>query len=233
MIPAYDNDGAVPFPEPRRSRMSDRALVLLIAGALVLLAGGIVTYLAVNGHKSSAANATSATAASAGMTPSTTQNGTDLSQVSNDEMEAIVAANPDVVPMRLALVERYLHAADAEQDDTARLEQLNKAKFHAGEAAARAQTTDDQARSLRYLGWTTAMTTDPQQGEVFLEQSLQKEPTNGDTLWYLAVVRFDRLQDAADAQPLLEQLMSMQLGDQQRQAVQTELNKVNASLSGH
>jgi len=213
VIPAYDTDGAVPFPEPRGKRLSDRMLLVLIAGGLVLVAGGIVGYLALGGH-----------------TPMTTQDGRDLSQVSNDEMEAAVAANPDVVPMRLALVERYLHAADTEKDDAARAAQLDKAKFHAGEAAARATTTDDQARSLRYLGWTTAMTTDPAQGAAFLEQSLTKDPSNGDTMWFLAVVRFDRLGDAAGARPLLAQLMAGTLSDQQRQAVQSELAKVDAAL---
>lgn len=229
MIPAYDTDGAVPFPEPRGKRLSDRMLLVLIAGGLVLVAAGIVGYLALGGHTpSSSADATAS--ASNGMTPMTTQDGRDLSQVSNDEMEAAVAANPDVVPMRLALVERYLHAADTEKDDAARAAQLDKAKFHAGEAAARATTTDDQARSLRYLGWTTAMTTDPAQGAAFLEQSLTKDPSNGDTMWFLAVVRFDRLGDAAGARPLLAQLMAGTLSDQQRQAVQSELAKVDAAL---
>ncbi len=230
VIPAYDRDGSLPFPEPSRRRLSDRAVILLIAGALLLLAAGIGTFLVVRGHSSSS-KATASTASD--MTPSTTQDGRDLSQISNDELEAIVNANPDVVSMRLALVERYLTAADGETDNTARLQQLEKAKFHAGEAAARATTNDDQARSLRYLGWTTAMTTDPEQGAAFLQQSLDKEPANPDTLWFLAVVDFERIGDAASAQPLLEQLQSLATSDTQRQAVQTELNKVDAALNRH
>jgi hypothetical protein len=144
-------------------------------------------------------------------------------------MESVVAANPDVVAMRLALVERYLHAADGERDDAARIAQLDKAKFHAGEAAARATTLDDQARSLRYLGWTTAMTTDSVQGAAFLEQSLQTDPSNPDTEWYLAIVRFERLGDANGARPLLEDLLTGSLSDQQRTAVEAELDKVNAA----
>jgi cytochrome c-type biogenesis protein CcmH/NrfG len=230
VIPAYERDGSLPFPEPSRRRLSDRAVILWIAGALVLLAIGIGGYLVVRGHSSSS-NATAT--ASPGMTPSTTQDGRDLSQISNDELEAAVAANPDVVAMRLALVERYLTAADGEHDDAARLQQLEKAKFHAGEAAARATTPEDQARALRYLGWTTAMTTDPAQGAAFLEQSLEQDPSNPDTLWFLAVVRFERLGDAASALPLLEQLQSLATTDTQRQAVQSELTKINAALNRH
>src|SRR2546423_13216001 len=102
-IPAYDTDGSIPFPEPRRRRFSDGALVLLIAAGLALLAAGIGVYLAFRGH-TAATSPTATAAAAGGMTPSTTQDGRDLSQVSNEEMEAVVAANPDVVPMRLALV---------------------------------------------------------------------------------------------------------------------------------
>jgi cytochrome c-type biogenesis protein CcmH/NrfG len=230
VIPAYERDGSLPFPEPSRRRLSDRAVILWIAGALVLLAIGIGGYLVVRGHSSSS---NAAATASSGMTPSTTQDGRDLSQISNDELEAAVAANPDVVAMRLALVERYLTAADGEHDDAARVQQLDKAKFHAGEAAARATTPEDQARSLRYLGWTTAMTTDPAQGAAFLEQSLEQDPSNPDTLWFLAVVRFERLGDAASALPLLQQLQSLATTDTQRQAVQSELTKINAALNRH
>jgi hypothetical protein len=228
VIPAYESDGSVPFPEPRRRRFSDRAVVLLIACGLGLAGLAFAGFLVVRGHNASTASDPVAPNA---MAASTTQDGRDLSQVTNEELEAVVTANPDVVPMRLALVERYLHAADGERDDTARVTQLEKAKFHAGEAAARAATTADQARSLRYLGWTTAMTTDPVQGAIFLEQSLTKEPGNGDALWFLAVVRFDRLHDAAAARPLLEQLMAGPLSDQQRQAVENELAKIDAALA--
>jgi len=224
VIPAYERDGSLPFPEQHRP-LSDRRLAALIVLAVLAVAAVIGGALVLRGHTGSSGATTSSS-----MTPSTTQNGTDLSQVSNDEMEAVVAANPDVVPMRLALVERYLHAADAEQDANARVQQLDKAKFHAGEAAARATTVDDKARALRYLGWTTAMTTDPQQGASFLEQSLSIEPGNGDSLWYLAIVRFERLHDPAAAKPLLDQLMASQLDDNQRTAVQNELQKVTAAL---
>ncbi len=49
--------------------------------------------------------------------------------------------------------------------------QLQRANFHAGEAAARATTSPDRARALRYLGWTTALLTDPAKGAALLEES--------------------------------------------------------------
>lgn len=224
-------DGSIPFEDGRTPRrLSDRAVVLLIASVLLLLAAAGGAVLAFTGHH--AARTATSTASTGGVTPSTTQDGRDLSQVTNDEMEAVVAANPDVVPMRLALVERYLSAADSEQTVDAKKAQLQRANFHAGEAAARATATADQAKALRYLGWTTALLTDPTQGAALLEQSLVKEPGNPDALWFLATVRFDKLNDPGAAKPLLEQLLATPIADTQRQAVQAKLDKVNAALSG-
>lgn len=224
-------DGSVPFEEdPRSRRLSDRALVAVIAGGLLLLAVVAGGFLALSGH--SAARSSAPPASASGATPSTTQDGRDLSQVSNDEMETVVAANPDVVPMRLALVERYLKAADSEPTLDGKKAQLQRAQFHAGEAAARATTTPDQARALRYLGWTTALLTDPAKGAGLLDQSLLKEPGNPDALWFLATIRFDKLNDPAAAKPLLEQLLAASIDDTQRQAVQAKLDKVNAALAG-
>jgi cytochrome c-type biogenesis protein CcmH/NrfG len=226
-------DGSIPFDEshaPRR--LSDRALVAVIAAALLVLAiaGGV--FLLVRGHDAARTATTATTSATDGTaTPSTTQDGRDLSQVTNAEMEAIVAANPDVVPMRLALVERYLHAADGEQDVNARRTQLEHARAQASEAAARATVTADQAKALRYLGWTTALLTDPAAGASLLEQSLAKEPGNPDALWFLATVRFDQQKDAAAAKPLLEQLLQTPIDATQRTAVQAKLDKVNAALA--
>jgi cytochrome c-type biogenesis protein CcmH/NrfG len=231
VIRSLGADGSVPFEDAsRQRRLSDRAVVALIAGALLLCAAAAGGILAITGH--SAARSTAApTASASGTTPSTTQDGRDLSQVSNDEMETVIAANPDVVPMRLALVERYLKAADGEATPDGKKAQLQRAQFHAGEAAARATTTADQARALRYLGWTTALLSDPAKGAGLLEQSLVKEPGNPDALWFLATVRFDKLNDPAAAKPLLEQLLASPVDDAQRQAVQSKLDKVNTALA--
>jgi cytochrome c-type biogenesis protein CcmH/NrfG len=219
-------DGSVPFDDASTRRWSDRSLLAAIALAALVLASIVAGFVIVNGH-----DAKGTATAPQPTTPATTQDGRDLSQVSNDEMETVVAANPDVVPMRLALVERYLTAADQEQTLDGKKAQLERARFHAGEAAARATTTADQARALRYLGWTTALLTDPAKGAGLVEQSLVKEPGNPDALWFLATIRFDKLNDPAAAKPLLEELLATPVDDAQRQAVQAKLDKVNAALT--
>ena len=227
MIQPLGADGSVPFGEARTRRWSDRTVLAVIAVAVLGLAGAVSAVVIVKGH-----DAKTSADAPAGTTPSTTQDGRDLSQVTNAEMETVVAANPDVVPMRLGLVERYLRAADGEPAVEGRMSQLERARFHAGEAAARATISADKARALRYLGWTTALLTDPAKGAGLLEQSLVKEPGNPDALWFLATVRFEKLNDPAGAKPLLEQLLAAPVDDAQRRAVQTKLDKVNAALAG-
>ena len=232
MIQPLQADGSIPFEDTSSRTWSDRRIVVVIAICTLLVAAGVAVFVVVNGHSASTASSAPATAPAV-TTPATTQDGRDLSQVSNNEMEAVVAANPDVVPMRLALVERYLSAADNETTTEARQAQLERARFHAGEAAARATADPDKARALRYLGWTTALLTDPAQGAQLIQQSLDLEPANPDALWFLATVRFQKLSDAAGAKPLLEQLLATlpPVDESQRQTVQALLDKVNAALA--
>ena len=76
--------------------------------------------------------------------------------------------------MRLALVERYLRAADEEQTAEGKKTQLERASFHAGEAAARATTASDQALGAAPSSWTTALLTDPAKGAGYLERPTVK-----------------------------------------------------------
>ncbi|MGH9244122.1 MAG: tetratricopeptide repeat protein [Acidimicrobiales bacterium] len=146
----------------------------------------------------------------------------DLSQVSNDEMEAVIADNPDVVPMRLALVERYL-------DDG----EIARAHAHAQEALARSTAPANRARSLRYVGWTLALLGNPAEGEEFLRESLALEPGHDDSLWFLARVLFEGEARPADAIPLLEEVLASDvLSDAQRPQVEAKLDEARAAVDG-
>jgi len=137
--------------------------------------------------------------------PSTTGTTIDLASVTNDELEQVVNENPEVVPMRLRLVERLI--VDGEFD---------RAQVHAEEAAVRSTTLSDRSRALTWLGLTTAILGDPEQGEGLLVQSLALDPTNRESLYNLARVRFEYL-DPAEAIGPLEQLLSLpDLTDEQR-----------------
>lgn len=129
----------------------------------------------------------------------------DLASVTNDQLEQVVNENPDVVPMRLRLVERLI--VDGE---------FERAQVHAEEAAVRATTVTERSRALTWLGLTTAILGDPAQGEGLLVQSLALDPTNRESLYNLARVRYEYL-DPAEAIGPLEQLLALpDLTDDQR-----------------
>ena len=192
--------------------MTDRRLVVTLAGTAVVAA---VVLLAVLGGARDGDDGDAA-----GSDPDTPTTTVDLSSVPNEELERVVAENPDIVPMRLRLVERYLRANE-----------LANAQLHAEEAVVRATTIEDRARAQRYLGWTTALLGDPEQGEGLIVQSLALDPSNRDGLYFLARVRFEQLDDPAGALEPLEILVETEMGDEQRSLIETLLAEVQVAVA--
>lgn len=193
--------------------MSDRRLVATLAGvAVVVVAVLLAVVLSGDGGGDDAAGG----GPGAGATTTTV----DLSSVPNEELERVVAENPDIVPMRLRLVERYLRGNE-----------LANARLHAEEAAVRATSIDDRARALRYLGWTTALLGEPEQGEGIIVESLALDPSNRDSLYFLARVRFELLDDPAGALQPLEILAEREMDDEQRGLIDTLLAEVQVALA--
>ena len=118
--------------------------------------------------------------------------GVDLSTVTTDEMEAVVAANPDVVPMRLALARRYVEAGD-----------FSTALPHYMYVLDRGPN----AEALMYVGWMTYLSGDAATGEALLVRSLDMVPDVVLAQWFLANVRYTGLGDTAGALPLLQQVV--------------------------
>ena len=196
------NDG----PPPRRAGW--------VAGAAVVVIGLVVFAALMAGARGEGDPVTGGAPDS----PSTTR---DLATVTNDELEAVVEENPDVVAMRLALVERLL--VDGE---------IARAQRHAEQAAVRATGDPERARSLRYLGWTTALLGEAEQGEVLLVESLALEPSNPNSLYFLARVRFEFLDRPDLALEPLQQLGAIEMSPDQRALIDTLLADVEAALAG-
>jgi cytochrome c-type biogenesis protein CcmH/NrfG len=192
--------------------VSDRRLVVTLAVTAVV---AVVVLLAVLGGTRDGDGDESA-----GSDPDTPTTTVDLSSVPNEELERVVAENPDIVPMRLRLVERYLRANE-----------LANAQLHAEEAVVRATTIEDRARAQRYLGWTTALLGDPEQGEGLIVQSLALDPSNRDGLYFLARVRFEQLDDPAGALEPLEILVDTEMDDEQRSLIETLLAEVQVAVA--
>jgi len=125
--------------------------------------------------------------------PAPADQGVDLSQVTNEQLEEVVAANPDVVPMRLALARRYVE----EGDFSAALPHY----FYILERGPNAE-------ALMYLGWMTYLSDDAATGASLLERSIELDPGNLLAQWFLANVRYYGLDDRPGAVPLLEAVIA-------------------------
>ena len=114
----------------------------------------------------------------------------DLFRVTNDELEAVVAANPEVIAMRLALARRYVEAGD-----------FSAALPHYFEVLDR---EPNEPEALMYRGWMTTVSGEPATGASLRERSLEVAPDNLLAMLFLASTRLYGLDDPDGAIPLLE-----------------------------
>ncbi len=118
---------------------------------------------------------------------------TDLSTITNEQLEQVVAASPEVLPMRLALARRYVEEGD-----------FSAALSHYLFVLER----ETNPEALMYLGWMTYLSGEPETGVALLEESLAIAP--GDLLaqWFLANALYHGVGDAERAAPLLESVIA-------------------------
>lgn len=159
----------------------------LVMGAAVLVIGvGAVTFGVVQSAQPSGA-------AEGVVAEALTADGRDLSDVTDEELEAVVAANPEIVGMRLALARRYFEAGD-----------LSAALGHYLEVANR----QPHPEALANLGWITFLASDEYEvAERYEEVALELSPDWTPAYWYLANIRFTGLGDAEGAAAALQELL--------------------------
>lgn len=116
----------------------------------------------------------------------------DLSQVSNQELEGVVAENPEVVGMRMALADRYFDTGEWRRALEHYLEVL-KRDYGEPDAWARA-------------GWCVYQLGEPDLAAGYVERSLTISPDDPETTLYLGMIRLYGQEDAEAALPLLQQI---------------------------
>jgi cytochrome c-type biogenesis protein CcmH/NrfG len=114
--------------------------------------------------------------------------------------------------MRLALVERYLVKGD-----------LEGAVRHADVALGLATEPADRQRALKLSGWLTAIGGEPAKGADLLTQSLDLQPSDLDTQWFLANVRLTGLDDPAGAATILEGMLEREIPADKRKVIEAKL----------
>ena len=148
--------------------------------------------------------------------PTTTR---DLATVGNDEMEQVVAQNPTVIGMRLALAQRYLASGE-----------LDKAYKHTSTAIDLPATDQEYEHALRLHGWVTALRGGASSGAGYLRAALALSPDDRDALWFLARVEFSGLGDIAAARLALNQISQAGMTADQKSAFDQMSAKVDAAL---
>ncbi len=179
-------DGPDPEPRPRRPRAWSlayaltgiaalvAALILLPASVLDRPPGGFVTGNEVVQRADGAPP----------LDPAAT--------VSDQQLEQVVAANPDVIGMRLALADRYV--AQGEYD---------RAMRHYLDALRR---EPGNAEALAHLGWLLLQIDQPQEALESVEQALAIDPSLHDALWFKANIQLYGLDDPTAALATLREL---------------------------
>ncbi|MCP4304043.1 MAG: hypothetical protein GY788_04005 [bacterium] len=143
--------------------------------------------------------------------------GVNLDDISNEQMEAVVAENPDIAPMRLALADRYFAEGD-----------FSNALNHYMYVLDTLDVQDPSA--LANVGWMTYLSNVPDVAASFVEQSLEIQPDGGIAFWYIANIRFYGLGDAAGAHDPLQRLLAYDnLPDEIRGQAELLLAEVEAA----
>jgi tetratricopeptide (TPR) repeat protein len=172
-----------PIPEPRegRARSTNRAVT---GGVLLLGALAVIMYFAVQSAEPDDAPPGGAATGDLIVDPAT---------VSNEELEAVVAANPDVTAMRMALADRYFEA-----------EAYGASLDHYLNIAENSSDPRERSKALARVGWMAYITDQAEAADEYLVRSLEADPTNSEAILYRGFVTLYGLEDAEAALPQLE-----------------------------
>lgn len=179
---------ALAAAEPVAERASSRSRARTLVGGGILALGAIALTIAVVVTVRDRAPGDLITGGIANQ-----EQGRDLTTVTNEEMEAVVAANPDVVPMRLALAGRYFDEGNFSDAVRHYLEVLDR---------------EQHPEALANVGWMAYLNGEVETGLAFVERSLALTQELPQAHWYVANIRFRGLQDASGAVAPLETLLA-------------------------
>lgn len=139
--------------------------------------------------------------------------GVDLSGVTIEEMEEVVAANPTIIGMRLALAQRYIDAGDHSSALDHYLTVLDQ--------------EPDHPEALAMVGWLSYLAGEAELAEPFVEKALEIAPDYPLALWFLANIEA-ALGDTDAAVAALGRLLSYDIPDEVRAEAEQLLAEVGS-----
>ncbi len=117
----------------------------------------------------------------------------DFENVTVDELENVVARNPEIVGMRLALAQLYMQEGDVSQ-----------AVVHFGEVLERERNPE----ALAWLGYISFQVGELDSARNYLTEALTRQPNYPQAEWWLANLLYYGYQEPAEAVPHLETLLA-------------------------
>lgn len=182
----------------------------MVAGTLLVLAGLATVGVLLAG---TVADRRPGDPAVGGVPGDVVSGAVDLDAVSNEEMEAVVAQNPDVTGMRLALADRYFVAGEFDRAVDHYLIVLER--------------EPDNVTALGAVGWMTHLSGRSDIGLSYVERALAIDPDFAQGYWYLASIRADGLDDPHGAVEPLRTLLGFEgLPEEIRTAAEAMLDRV-------
>lgn len=161
---------------PGRTRLSGRALAGAAIVGLAMVAIAVFAVVSLDGRDTAGAEGVAGDVLSGGAP-------IDLASITDEQMEQVVASNPDVVGMRLALARRYFEAGT-----------FDKALDHYFEVLER----ESHPEALANIGWMTYLSNRPDVAVGYLEAALERDPDYLPAQWFIANVyaTLDRIDEA-------------------------------------
>ncbi len=151
---------------PGRRRLSGRALAGAAIVGVAIVAIAVFAVISLDARETAGAEGLAGDVLSGGAP-------IDLATITDEQMEQVVASNPDVVGMRLALARRYFEAGT-----------FDKALDHYFEVLDR----ESHPEALANIGWMTYLSNRPDVAVGYLEAALERDPDYLPAQWFIANV---------------------------------------------
>jgi len=180
--------GEAPPHAQTQPRSGRRAIV---GSVLVVVALSVAIFFAAQDIAPDATPAGTASSSPGGLS-------VDPASVSNEQLEAVVAENPDINAMRLALADRYFEA-----------QEYSAALDHYLFIAENNPTPAEEGRALSRIGWMAYVTGQPEAAQQYVQTSLTADPTNDEAKLFLGFILLYGLEDPQGAIPWLEEVAAI------------------------
>jgi tetratricopeptide (TPR) repeat protein len=204
-------ESAEPATEPAAEPAEERSSNRIVVGALALI--GVLTViilLAAQVFRSDDSEPS----------PQTPSDVAALDGATAEDMEALVAAHPESVGMRLALADLYFERGD-----------YGDAIDHYLQVTNGELSIEDESRTIGRIGWMAYSTGQIESAVQFINNSLEINPDYHEGKLFLGMVSLYGLEDPAAAIPLLEEVNALPgLGDQLKAEVEAALADARAGV---